>query len=226
MEYAKALGASTEVLQWCATVLAARQRKQPLATQVEVEHIIDFLVSPAAPSRLRRMSYQQALAGAEKWSAAQQKKGMHIQETAQDVEVLHEFADGARIVKLLTKTAYQREGFLMRHCLGGYNVDNTTIYSYRDAGNQPHATFEVSRCDDEIQQIKGKGNGPIHPRYIEPILVFLKTIGKSPRPAEMKHLGYYHIPADMLPLLNKFDYNKADICTLYGEQYAIDNPSR
>jgi len=221
IEYAKAMGANDEVLGWCETVLAARERKQGLDVG-ECEHIIDYLTSDAAPKRLRRMSYAQAKDGADRWSKANQKRGAHLVDGPEDLEVLHDFGDGTKIVKLLTKRAYQREGFFMSHCLGGYDPAKSTAYSYRDADNYPHATFEVTRDGEEITQIKGKGNGPIHPKYIEPILTFLQAIGKEIRPYDMRNLGYYHVTDDTKQMLDQFQDSKGrgpQYVEVRGEEY-------
>lgn len=203
LEYAIQIGANQEVQAWCNTTLKAYTTRN-LIDQTEVEHIIDYLASNAAPKRLRKMSYTQALAGANKWSKANQKKGSNIVDGPEDIKVLHEFSDGTYIVKLLTKKAYQREGYFMAHCVGNYSPDTMTVYSYRDVNNYPHATFEVTKEGSEIRQIKGKGNGPIHPKYINPIITFLQIIGVQLRPSEMKNLGYYHIPENYLGILQKF----------------------
>lgn len=208
IRYAQQLGANDEVIQWCNTVLKKQMGKRP--SQEEVEHILDYLVSSKAPKRLRKMSYKQAREGAEKWSKANQKKGRHLVDSPADLKLIHNFGNGYTIVELLTKKAYQREGFFMAHCVGGYNPENSTIYSYRDSNNNPHATFEVSKSDGCIQQIKGKGNGPIHPKYIVPILTFLDKIGMDVRENEMRNLGYYYVPEDVKPLLEQFtDINGA-----------------
>lgn len=220
LEYVNGLGGSSEVLEWVSTVLTKQGTKRTL-DQTEAEHVLDYLLSPVAPQRLRRMSYADAKIAADKWSAANQKKGRNIQESAADVEVIHDFMDGARIVRLLTKPALQREGFLMSHCVGGYNPDSKDIhiYSYRDKSNMPHATFEVRRTQKEITQIKGKGNGAIHPRYINPILAFLLSIGIKVRPGDMKNLGYHHVPKDMLDLVLMVDNAAKEIRPILGESY-------
>jgi hypothetical protein len=219
-EYAQMIGASKEVLDWCNTVLKAYEKKNPVNI-IEREHVIDYLTSDAAPKRLRKMSYKQAKIAADKWSKAQQKKGADLVDTDEDIELVHDFFDGTKIVKLLTKKSYQREGFFMAHCLGGYDPDNQTIYSYRDKDNKPHATFEVTGDGEHISQIKGKGNGPIHPKYINPILSFLNVIGIEVRPSEMKNLGYYHINPGAKEVLNNFDLSNDKIVTVYGEEYLV-----
>jgi hypothetical protein len=186
-----------------------------------VEHILDYLASPAAPARLQKMSVADAKRKSDEWSKANQKKGRDLIDTKEDLETIHDFGDGTRIVKLKTRKALQREGFLMSHCVGGWNIgDNIQIYSYRDADNMPHATFEVHKSDGQINQIKGKGNGPIHPKYINPILEFLKAIGMEVRPKDMVNLGYYHIHEDHLEFLKKIEKAWKQVVMIGGEVYA------
>lgn len=222
-DYAKSMGANSEVINWCETVLSAKEKKSGV-DRTEAEHIIDFLVSDAAPNRLRKMSYKQAKIAADKWSKAQQKKGKNLIDTDQDIKTFYEFDDGTRIVKLLTNNAYQREGTLMAHCLGGYDPKNQTIYSYRDKENNPHATFQVSREGDEINQIKGKGNGPIHPKYIHKILAFLKALNIDVRRDDMINLGYQYVPEDYQKILNMYVDTKGkgpEYQTLNGDKYLV-----
>lgn len=159
LEYAKTFGASEEVQFWIAHNLVNYLEKNP-EVQDEIEHIIDYLISKDAPARLRGMAYAEAKSNAEKWVKAQAKKGEDIKETDKDTETVLDFNDGFRIVKLVGENAYKREGFLMRHCVASYFGKNTEIYSLRDKDNLPHCTMEKD------QQIKGKGNGDIHPRYV------------------------------------------------------------
>lgn len=203
IEYAKGLGANEEVIDWCRTVLAAFCRRENPAVE-EREHIIDFLISDAAPSRLKRMSYAQAKESAKKWTEANQKRGRDLVESDEDTELHMDLGDGTRIVKLLTKKAYEREGFLMRHCLGGYTPGSSTIFSLRDKDNEPHVTFEMTKDGDTAQQVKGKGNGLIHPRYIDPTLAFLKSIGVEVRSSEMANLGYLHVTKKGRSIMDRF----------------------
>jgi hypothetical protein len=221
IEYAKAINARQEVLEWCSTVLASRMKKYKV-DQGEAEHILDYLASDAAPLRLRKMSYKQALESSVKWTKANQKKGRNIVDGDDDLEVIHDFGDGSRIVRLLTKSAYTREGHFMKHCVGGYDPSNSTIYSYRDKKNEPHATFEVSKRDNQIVQIKGKGNGAIHPTYINPIMTFLKSINFEIRPNDMRNLGYIHISKEFEDILTRFVDKKGNdvkLTTLFGHRY-------
>lgn len=223
IEYARTLGASEEVLNWCNTTLKSAHAKL-YRDAGGMEHIIDYLISDAAPARLRKMSYEQAKSNADKWMKANLKKGRGIVDTDSDIETVHDFLDGTKIVKLISKRSYEREGFFMRHCVAGYNPEKSTIYSYRDSANEPHATFEVSKNGKEIVQIKGKGNGAIHPKYIHPILVFLKIIGMNIRPNDMINLGYKHLDEKLEQIVSMFvdsKGKKAEIVTLYSEKYLV-----
>ena len=219
-EYAGHLNASGEITAWLNTAgrKAIKDRK---ATVSELEHVLDFFVSVAAPSRLQKMSVVDAKRKAKEWSEANQKKGRDLTDGPDDIETLHDFGDGSKIVKLKSKQALQREGFLMSHCSGGYNPESALIYSYRDAQNMPHATFEVQKNSEEIIQIKGKGNGPIHPKCIHPILAFLKAVGMEIRPSDMVNLGYHHIDAGHLDFLQRYPAAEKQLAIINGEAYAF-----
>lgn len=224
--YALHLNARDEVLNWLSTTGKKSYTKAFAGLRdltSELEHILDYLVSPAAPQRLQKMSYVDAKRKADEWSKANQKKGRNLVDSDEDMETVHDFLDGTRIVRLKTKKAFQREGFLMGHCVGGYNPDsaNCHIYSYRDEKNMPHATFEVSKRENEIVQIKGKGNGAIHPKYIHPILAFLKVVGMDVRPRDMINLGYHHIHKEHIAFLKTSGAAWAQVVMISGEAYAF-----
>lgn len=215
--YANGMNANAEVIGWLNTT---GKKNIPKYNMQELEHIIDYLVSSAAPSRLQKMSFVDAKRKADEWSKAQQKKGRNLTDSADDIERFIKFKSGSCIVLLKTDKAYKREGFLMSHCLGGYSPkSDVLIYSYRDKDNMPHATFEVRKNDKEVIQIKGKGNGTIHPKYVSPILIFLKKLGMDIRPSDMVNLGYHHIDKCHLDYLRK---SKAfeQIAIIGGEPYA------
>jgi len=92
----------------------------------------------------------------------------------------------------------------MRHCVASYFGTETDIYSLRDKDNVPHCTME------ENQQIKGKGNGNINPKYISYVVAFLEEVGMKVGDNEMKNIGYVNIE----DLKNDFDFGK-----LYNDKY-------
>jgi len=185
-----------DVKSWVNTTLSNYLGKNPHTLENEVEHILDYLNSDSRPYKISKMSYGQAKTNAEKWSAILQKKAGGIVEVDSDVEVVKDFGDGFKLVTLVSKAAYDREGAMMRNCVSSYfNKKDSKIYSLRDAQNNPHCTMEVVIHNNEIYQIKGKGNGPIHPNYISYILQALKEIGNEVRLSEMSNLGYNTLDA-------------------------------
>lgn len=172
--------------------------------ETEIEHIIDFLNSNKAPKRIKFMSYDEAKAGAEKWTKTLIKKAHNIVETEEDTKVVKDFKDGYKLVQLVGKNAFKREGKLMRHCVSSYHdKQGVLIYSLRDNKNEPHCTIEVTTQGDEIRQIKGKGNGSIHPKYINYVVKSLKKIGRKLSTNDMQHLGYVDLEDYEWQLLEK-----------------------
>ena len=180
IKYAQGLNASEDVFLW----LERRNKQGKLIDQQEVEHIIDFFLSDKAPKRFVRMSYKNAKQKAHDWVEVMNKKGAEIEEGQEDTEVVLDFGDGFKFVRLIGENAYKREGVLMRHCVASYYGRDVEVYSLRDAKNRPHCTIEKDI------QIKGKGNGSICPKYIDYVIRFLEWTGMRIRPSEMANLGY------------------------------------
>lgn len=192
-----------EIVAWLNTTFKAAIKKDPTITQENCEHIIDYLKSSKAPKRLRKMSYKQAYRKADEWTKALQKKGAHIVETEEDIKVIYTWKSGMRLVRLVGENAFKREGYLMRHCVASYYGDSSlTIYSLRDSNNDPHCTIEVMEDVEHIQQIKGKGNGPIHPKYVEYVIDSLERLGKTVYEPELKYLGYKPCSEDYWRMLD------------------------
>lgn len=157
----------------------------------EIEHIIDYLNSEYAPKNLVGLQYKSATINAQKWVNWLQKTAGNIMETDADVEIFIDFKNGVKLVKLIGKAAFEREGKLMGHCVASYyGKSSSNVYSLRDSQNRPHCTIEVTKEGETIQQIKGRGNGAIHPKYIKYILKSLKKLGNEVREHDMPNLGY------------------------------------
>ena len=187
-QYAITFNANEKVVYWIEHTLANYLEKNT-PPQDEVEHIIDYLILGDTSLNMQKMAYLEARKNAEKWVKTQQKKGAHIIETPEDTEVVLDFKDGFKVVKLIGENAYKREGFLMSNCVASYYGNDKVIYSLRDADNMPHCTMEHD------QQIKGKGNGDIHPKYVGYVVKFLEFVGMTVGDNEMEHLGYVNILA-------------------------------
>ena len=80
----------------------------------------------------------------------------------------------------------------MGHCVSSYfNNSSSNIYSLRDSRNMPHCTLELPEDATCFHQCKGKGNGPIHHKYINYILDTMVHFGIDIRDSEMQNLGYF-----------------------------------
>ena len=137
IKYAKGMNVDQDVFTWIDSHLKAYLEKNN-PEQSEVEHIIDYFASDKRPKRISKMSYDQAKSNTDKWNKALIKKGSAIQGLEEDTEVIKDFGDGFKIVKLVGENAYKREGFLMRHCVASYYGCDKEIYSLRDKDNNPH----------------------------------------------------------------------------------------
>lgn len=159
--------------------------------QSDIEHILDFLDSKKTLPNYKKLKYEIAFSHSKNWIATLNFKAASISEDITDIEDILDFEDGFKLVRLIGKKAFQREGREMSHCIGSYNPGHQNEhYSIRDSKNMPHGTIEVSRSNNSILQIKGKGNGPIHPKYIEYTIKALKHFGMAVREGEMLNLGY------------------------------------
>ena len=181
IDYAKTFNADEHVIAWIENVLP----KQKEISTSEAEHIIDYLIN--TNKRISKMSFATAKKNADAWVKKLQEKAKDIKESKKDTEVVLDFKDGFKIVKLIGKNAYDREGLLMKHCVSSYYGNGKEVYSLRDKKNMPHCTIEKD------QQIKGKGNGDIHPKYIDYVVRFLEYTGMDVRDSEMEHLGYINV---------------------------------
>ena len=105
----------------------------------DIDHILDYLESDSAPKRFQKMNMYDAHKKAQEWTSSLKKKGSHINETEEDVEVLFDFEDGMKIVQLVGENAFKREGFLMSHCVSSYfDKKGSSVLSLRDNKNIPH----------------------------------------------------------------------------------------
>ena len=210
LEYANHIEANSFVINWIKTTVINFTQKESVSTE-EVEHILDYLVSEDAPKRISRISYPQAKEQAEKWVERMNKKGSEVKETSEDTKIVLDFGDGFKVVQLIGQNAYKREGYLMRNCVASYFGNSSKIYSLRDSNNLPHCTMEENR------QVKGKGNGDIHPKYVNYVVKFLEFIGMTVGDSEMLHLGY--IPVGKL----EKELGKETKSKLFNKKYLYKN---
>ena len=116
IKYAQGLGASDKIIQWITTQILTETK----ITQTEAEKVLDYLISDKSPTRLDRATWKQMKVNTEKWEKSLIKKGENIQESEGDTQVIMDFNDGFKIVQLIGARAFEREGYLMRHCVASY----------------------------------------------------------------------------------------------------------
>ena len=117
--------------------------------------------------RINRISWAQALETATRWHEEMQARDSEIEELPEHKEKFLDVGDGAAWWKLTGESCLSREGEVMGHCVADYVEDvesgYATIFSLRDAKNEPHVTVEAGFGENEaadwvIKQVKGKEN--------------------------------------------------------------------
>ena len=137
--------------------------------QTEIETILDYLYSKKPD--ISKVWYKVLLQKTEKWHKSLQKLESKDNEIEWvDYEIIKDFWDGFKFVKLISQSAYNREWKLMSHCVASYFGRDVTIYSLRDEKNQPHATIEKN------QQVKWKWNQTVDNKYFWYCIKFLEEM--------------------------------------------------
>jgi hypothetical protein len=120
------------------------------AEKDRVGHIADYLntLDERELSKLPKQTFADIEKKVAEWDKMLQKKmgerAKFVNE-GKDIETLETFEDGFRVVRLLSKGAYEDEGKCMGHCVGSYNPKNKnqTILSLRGPDGESHATLEL-----------------------------------------------------------------------------------
>lgn len=111
-------------------------------SQTDIEHILDFVYS--TKKFYKTIGLKTIYEKAEKWNKELQKLWSKDDEIEwEDYEVVKDFWDGFKFVKLISQSAYNREWKLMSHCVASYYGRDVFIYSLRDKNNNPHCTIEA-----------------------------------------------------------------------------------
>lgn len=222
ISYAKSLNANQDTLSWLATT-GAKSIKSNIASHNDIEHIIDWLVVTDKKKCLK-LSIQDALRLSKEWAEKNQNNPVVNEIEGVDTKIFHDFEDGFSFKELLTKKAFQNEGSIMSHCLGGYNPNkDVSIFSLRDSKNKSHCTIEVRKNSSEIVQVKGKGNGSIHPKYVHYVISFFEKIGMKIRKEEMKNLGYFWIHDEHIEFVSKILTSREKLVNIKDIYYVFGN---
>ena len=108
-----------------------------------IQNVLDFICYSgySHDKNITSLDFEEAEFKHELWIRQLRKKQNSIEGV---IEEAKKFSNGFKIVLLVDKTAYEREGFVMNHCVGGYyNRSNSDIYSLRDNKGKSLVTIEV-----------------------------------------------------------------------------------
>jgi hypothetical protein len=181
---------ASELPEWA---LKALQEGEPvdrlLLTDRERERlalVVDWLRAADGPSTRTdwtRIGFDQAEKSEKQWTidhnrAAERdlaaKKDQDID--AQGISLALDLDGGWRWVKVTSADSLNREGVLMRHCVGSYAglvaAGGVEIWSLRDPENQPHLTIETR--DSSVRQLKGFANTQMREDFAKQTALFLR----------------------------------------------------
>jgi len=112
--------------------------------QTEVETILDFLYSNQKTD-ISKIGYKTILEKTEKWHKKLQAVSTKNNEKEWvDYEIILDFKDWFKFVKLISKPCYEREGKMASNCVASYYWKSTQIFSLRDINNKSHCTIEAN----------------------------------------------------------------------------------
>jgi len=126
------------------------------------------------------LSFIEALEQSKQWhEKLPTEKSLSKQEEEQaeeDERIIFRCSDKKHFFMLLTPEELEREGKLMRNCVGGYKNKITNgqslIISLRDDKNNPHVTMEVDIRTCNVIQMRGIGNSDPAKQYVKMITEF------------------------------------------------------
>ena len=181
--------------------LTATWFQVPDAVAAEIGRVLDWIGAlPDIDRRLAmkrpRIAYESARIHAERWHRrlARADDG-GIEDDPGGIETALQLPDGWRWVRLTTPEALDYEGRRMRHCAGegSYDRFRTTIYSLRNAANEPHCTVEFDTGVERIRQAKGRANSGVAGKYMDAFAALLDRL----RPKRLHtHLSEFAIAED------------------------------
>ena len=184
LQYIKEFHNNNQVEVYFVNNQLSKHLKENEENQTEIEHILDYLYSNPKID-ISKIWYITIKEKAEKRNNKLQS--IKIKDDSDWIDIVLDFKDWFKFVKLRSKESYKKEWKLMSHCVASYYWKWKDIYSLRDWNNNPHCTIE------DWNQIKGKGNGKIDPKYIDYVVKFLEFNGMKVREEEMANLWYYKL---------------------------------
>lgn len=155
----------------------------------EAREVVDYLNTVTGSINMNYMQAKNAAQRAQEQRMKEVEKELDKNETRHKsilaepgTEVVKDYGDGFKWVKLTSPEALKYESHIMKHCVGdeeqgyisGVKSKKLMILSLRDKKNIPHVTIEVIK-PNTVQQIKGKANSGVKPQYVKYVKDILKT---------------------------------------------------
>ena len=175
---------------WIRAATASGRPIQQLAlSQAELskfESILDWMNSadgPAISTHWSKISVAQAEAAELSWIGRMAKAAAKRDLEASDAAGTSFFCSGGELgsslrwVNVFSQDSLDREGALMRHCVGSYAKDvaasRKTIYSLRNQDNKPLLTVEAR--GSRLHQLKAFANAPCPPELMSAVRLFASS---------------------------------------------------
>ena len=159
-----------------------------------LNHVLDYLKSEYSHRKSINFSFEQAKEKAKDWTDRLNKKNakkIKNSKNVGEVELVLDFDDGFKLVRLIDQRSKDWEGYQMNHCVSSYK-NHPHIYSLRNKNNIPKCTFELNFHSYHgykiLAQIEGKNNN-ISQKYAEKILTSLEYLGIKDISIALKKLG-------------------------------------
>jgi hypothetical protein len=154
----------------------------------QIRHIMDYfdyatkneneIPTPLKVRDPSRISFEDALKKSQEWVRwyNTRKKDDEEEGYGEGESILKILPGGLKWVEVHSQAALDREGDKMNHCVGTYGDrvrrKDCDIISLRDSNNEPIVTIDMR--GDEVNQIKGKRDGPVEDRYQKVVFEFIK----------------------------------------------------
>jgi hypothetical protein len=175
------------VYQLVPSIEAQEELKQ---LELDLNVAMDYLASDASPKNLVRLSIPDAIDKAKKW-AEYTRKEVEDQAPVEGTIVIMKFPDGFVWRQIRTAEALRQEGQVMElACAHTYasRIENRSyqLYSLRDPQNRPRGVILTHGAG--VEEIKGRGNGPVRRTYYQYFYDFLNDFpGGLPNPLKELH---------------------------------------
>ena len=154
---------------WIAKEL--KKNKELLSNQKNIYFVLDW--AKKDKPNISSISFEDAFKLSEEWHKNLPQKEIHKkkEENFSNNRIIFKNSDNLHYFLLLKPEELDREGNLMRNCVGGYKgkvkAGHSLIVSLRDEKNIPHVTVEIDTKTCRVVQMRGKGNSDPAQKYLK-----------------------------------------------------------